>query len=357
MCSSISREGCCRRARSSRSSAEQSRRPQGPPHTSSRHATRNRGREHHGNSGAVRRADEPLHWSRPRRCAARAVCSRSNLRQANSRSSDAIDKAKADDALAGIRVQRPCAVPARASAPSAPPRSWTRSASRTHAACAGLVSTRWRRSSNASAGNASAMSRLTVLAGPTAVGKGTVVHALREREPDVWISVSATTRAPRPGEIEGVHYFFVTAERFDEMIAGGELLEWAVVHGVNRYGTPARGRGRVTSRRACRCCSRSTCRVRARCARPCRMRCSCSSRRPRGTNSLRGSLGVARRARTSVSGGSRRAKLEMAAESEFDAVIVNDTVEAAAAELERVIESTRASLHGRCYRAHGRNPR
>lgn len=80
--------------------------------------------------------------------------------------------------------------------------------------------------------------RLTVLAGPTAVGKGTVSADVRARYPEVWLSVSATTRAPRPGEVDGVHYRFVTGEQFDAMVAGGELLEWAVVHGRHRYGTP-----------------------------------------------------------------------------------------------------------------------
>jgi guanylate kinase len=82
--------------------------------------------------------------------------------------------------------------------------------------------------------------RLTVLAGPTAVGKGTVSADLRARYPQVWLSVSATTRAPRPGEVDGVHYHFVTPEAFDAMVADGQLLEWAVVHGRNRYGTPRR---------------------------------------------------------------------------------------------------------------------
>jgi len=80
--------------------------------------------------------------------------------------------------------------------------------------------------------------RLTVLAGPTAVGKGTVAADIREHHPEVWISVSATTRRPRPGEVDGVHYWFVSDERFDDMIAQGELLEWAVVHTTARYGTP-----------------------------------------------------------------------------------------------------------------------
>ena len=80
--------------------------------------------------------------------------------------------------------------------------------------------------------------QLTVLAGPTAVGKGTVVAALRERYPHLLVSVSATTRNPRPGEVNGVHYYFVSPEEFDSMIEGGEMLEWALVHGTNKYGTP-----------------------------------------------------------------------------------------------------------------------
>ncbi|MCV2394598.1 guanylate kinase [Actinotalea sp. M2MS4P-6] len=80
--------------------------------------------------------------------------------------------------------------------------------------------------------------RLTVLAGPTAVGKGTVSADVRARYPEVWLSVSATTRAPRPGEVDGVHYHFMSAEQFDRMVEAGEFLEWAVVHGRHRYGTP-----------------------------------------------------------------------------------------------------------------------
>ncbi len=81
---------------------------------------------------------------------------------------------------------------------------------------------------------------LTVLVGPTAVGKGTVVRRLREIYPDLPVSVSVTTRAPRPGEVDGKDYFFVSNAHFDELVKSGALLEWAVVHGQNRYGTPAR---------------------------------------------------------------------------------------------------------------------
>ena len=84
----------------------------------------------------------------------------------------------------------------------------------------------------------SAASRLTVLAGPTAVGKGTVAAWVREHHPDVWLSVSATTRKPRPTEVDGVHYHFVSNEAFGRMVDHGELLEWATVHGRAQYGTP-----------------------------------------------------------------------------------------------------------------------
>ncbi|WP_148262575.1 guanylate kinase [Hoyosella subflava] len=81
--------------------------------------------------------------------------------------------------------------------------------------------------------------RLVVLAGPSAVGKSTVVNRLREVVPDLWFSVSATTRDPRPGEVSGRDYHFVSRAEFDRMIEAGELLEWADVHGgLQRSGTP-----------------------------------------------------------------------------------------------------------------------
>ncbi|GGL09162.1 guanylate kinase [Sphaerisporangium melleum] len=79
--------------------------------------------------------------------------------------------------------------------------------------------------------------RLTVLSGPSGVGKSTVVAELRRSHPEVWLSVSVTTRTPRPGETHGVEYYFATGEEFDRLVAAGELLEWAEFAG-NRYGTP-----------------------------------------------------------------------------------------------------------------------
>jgi guanylate kinase len=82
--------------------------------------------------------------------------------------------------------------------------------------------------------------RVVVLSGPSAVGKSTVVRRLRELVPDLYFSVSATTRVPRPGEADGVDYRFVTPERFQQLIDDGAMLEWADIHGgLHRSGTLA----------------------------------------------------------------------------------------------------------------------
>jgi len=80
-------------------------------------------------------------------------------------------------------------------------------------------------------------SRLTVLSGPSGVGKSTVLARIREGHPEVWSSVSVTTRPPRPGEVHGREYFFVDEQEFDRLIEAGELLEWAAYVG-HRHGTP-----------------------------------------------------------------------------------------------------------------------
>lgn len=82
--------------------------------------------------------------------------------------------------------------------------------------------------------------RVVVLSGPSAVGKSTVVRCLRDRIPNLHFSVSATTRAPRPGEVDGVDYHFVSPARFQQLIDDGDLLEWAEIHGgLQRSGTLA----------------------------------------------------------------------------------------------------------------------
>lgn len=79
---------------------------------------------------------------------------------------------------------------------------------------------------------------LLVLSGPSGVGKGTVGQALMARNPNIHFSVSCTTRAPRPGEVDGLHYFFKTEEAFQNMIQEGDFLEYTKVFGTHYYGTP-----------------------------------------------------------------------------------------------------------------------
>lgn len=174
--------------------------------------------------------------------------------------------------------------------------------------------------------------RLTVLAGPTAVGKGTVVQALRARHPDLAVSVSATTRAPRPGEVDGVHYHFVTDARFDELVRDGRMLEWALVHGAHRYGTP---RGPVEEKLARGIPVLLEIDLAgARQVRAAMPGAQLVFLAPPSWEDLehrlvgRGTEGPEERARRL-----RTARTELAAEGEFDHIIVNDDVERAAAEL------------------------
>lgn len=185
-------------------------------------------------------------------------------------------------------------------------------------------------------GAATAPAPVTVLAGPTAVGKGTVSAAIRARYPQIWLSVSATTRAPRPGEVDGVHYRFVGEEEFSRLIEDGQMLEWAVVHGRNKYGTP---RGPVEEKVAE--------------GRPVLLEIDLA-----GARQVRESLPEARfvflappdwdtLVRRLVGRGTedeeereRRlatARVELAAEDEFDVTIVNDSVDRAADELARLL--------------------
>ena len=138
--------------------------------------------------------------------------------------------------------------------------------------------TRRRPRTRTTSGRLHTPARLTVLSGPSGVGKGTVVAEVRRRHPDVWVSVSVTTRRPRPGEVDGVHYHFVDDAEFDRLIATDGLLEWAEYAG-NRYGTPAAPGARAAGGRRARRCWRSSCRAPAR-SGPATPRRSWSSSRP-----------------------------------------------------------------------------
>lgn len=186
--------------------------------------------------------------------------------------------------------------------------------------------------SAASTGAEHGLARLTVLAGPTAVGKGTVRAAVQERYPDVWVSVSATTRAPRPGEIDGVHYHFVEPARFDEMVAAGQLLEWAVVHGVHRYGTP---RGPVEE--ALRLGRAALLEIDLQGARQVRQAMPEALfvflAPPSFDELVRRLVGRGTESEEERQRRLTTARTEMAAEAEFDVTIVNDDVRRAADEL------------------------
>lgn len=174
--------------------------------------------------------------------------------------------------------------------------------------------------------------RLVVLAGPTAVGKGTVAAEVRATHPEVWISVSATTRMPRPGEVDGVHYWFVSDEEFDRMVADDQLLEWAVVHKAARYGTP---RGPVEQALAE--------------GRPAMLEIDLQGARqvrdtmpealfvflapPTFDELVRRLVGRGTETAEERERRLETARLELAAESEFDVTIVNHEVHAAAEEL------------------------
>lgn len=184
------------------------------------------------------------------------------------------------------------------------------------------------------------MSRLIVLSGPTAVGKGTLVNALRDRMSDLWVSVSATTRPPRPGERDGVHYFFVDDAQFTRMIDDDALLEWATVHGVHRYGTP---KSAVEERLALDV--------------PVILEIEIQGARQVRRNApdallvfvappsfetlverleIRGTEDAAERERRLET-----ARQEIAAAEEFDVVIVNDDIATATDELQAIVESAR----------------
>lgn len=86
--------------------------------------------------------------------------------------------------------------------------------------------------------------KLTLITGPSGVGKGTLVNQLLERHPQIWLSVSATTRSPRQGEQNGINYFFHSRAGFEALVEQGGFLEWAEFAG-NCYGTPPRSCGRT----------------------------------------------------------------------------------------------------------------
>jgi guanylate kinase len=181
------------------------------------------------------------------------------------------------------------------------------------------------------------MPRLSVLSGPSGVGKGTVVAKVRSLYPHIWVSVSCTTRTPRPGETDGVEYRFLTRPAFQELATGGQLLEHAEYAG-NLYGTP---RGPVEEH--------------LRHGEPALLEIELQGARqvraampeaflvflapPSWPELERRLAGRGTESEQQLASRMAQAKVELAAEHEFDAVVVNDDVERAAAELVDLIEA------------------
>jgi guanylate kinase len=170
--------------------------------------------------------------------------------------------------------------------------------------------------------------RLTVLAGPSGVGKGTVVEAVRRRHPHVWVSLSVTTRKPRPGEREGVEYHFVDQPEFDRMVAAGELLEHDA-HMSASYGTP---RAPVEAQLATG--QSALLEIDLHGARQVRAAMPAAQlvflAPPSFDELVRRLRGRGTEDPLNLDDRLERARMELAAESEFDVVLVNDDVERAA---------------------------
>ena len=182
--------------------------------------------------------------------------------------------------------------------------------------------------------------RLTLLTGPSGVGKGTLVTRLLEHHPQLWLSVSATTRPPRQGERDGVHYFFHARESFDQLVKQGGLLEWAEFAG-NCYGTP-----RQPVMQRLQSGTSVLLEIELEGARQVRQNFPEALQiflAPPSVEELEHRIrGRGTESEASIQKRLERARTELAAQGEFDAVVVNDDLETALSELERLMRLTNA---------------
>ncbi|MFN4865665.1 MAG: guanylate kinase [Cyanobium sp.] len=179
------------------------------------------------------------------------------------------------------------------------------------------------------------MARLSVITGPSGVGKGTLVSRLLARHPRIWLSVSATTRAPRPGEVEGESYFFLSREHFERQVVAGGFLEWAEFAG-NLYGTP-----REPVERQLAAGRPVLLEIELEGARQVRRSFPAGFQvmiQPPSLEELERRIrGRGTDAEAAIHRRLERAREELAAAAEFDATLVNGDLELALAELERLL--------------------
>lgn len=182
-----------------------------------------------------------------------------------------------------------------------------------------------------SPGDAPGRGRLVVLSGPSGVGKGSVVQAIRRDHPEVWLSVSVTTRPPRPAETDGVEYSFVSSTDFEHMVAAEELLEHAT-HFGHSYGTPRRP---VEERLAAG--GAALLEIELNGARQVRAKMPDALlvflEPPSWEELVRRLAGRATESEEARQDRLQKARVELAAQTEFDVVVVNDTIESAATRL------------------------
>ncbi|WP_413323404.1 guanylate kinase [Synechococcus sp. MIT S9503] len=182
--------------------------------------------------------------------------------------------------------------------------------------------------------------RLALLTGPSGVGKGTLVTRLLARHPQLWLSVSATTRAPREGEQDGIHYFFHSRDSFEALVRAGGLLEWAEFAG-NCYGTP-----RQPVMQRLQSGTSVLLEIELEGARQVRQSFPEALQiflAPPSVEELEHRIrGRGTESEVSIQKRLERARTELAAQGEFDAVVVNDDLETALSELERLMRLTNA---------------